>query len=60
MISDRLFNNDFIKAIKLQSEVAPTYYYHFQFKSRSGLGEGMSGSYDNIGLYLWIINQTNV
>lgn len=51
MISDRLFNNDFIKAIQLQSEVSPTFYYHFQYKSSSGLGEGMTGSTDNIGLY---------
>ena len=56
MISDRLFNYDFITAIQLQSEVAPTYYYHFQYKSRSGLGEGMSGSTDNIGLYKQKIN----
>lgn len=52
MISDRLFNYDFIKAIQLQSEISPTYYYHFQYKSRAGLGEGMSGTTDNIGFYL--------
>lgn len=51
-MSDRLFNYDFIKSIQLQSEVSPTYYYHFQYKSLSGLSEGMTGSTDNIGLSL--------
>ncbi|CAO1367208.1 unnamed protein product [Diamesa serratosioi] len=50
MMSDRLFNYDFIKAIQLQSEVSPTYYYHFQYKSLSGIGEAMSGSSDKLGI----------
>ncbi|CAO1363125.1 unnamed protein product [Diamesa serratosioi] len=42
IVSDRLYNYGAIKAINLQSQISPTFFYHFQYKSLFGLGEMLS------------------
>lgn len=42
------------KAIKLQSAFAPSYFYHFRYKSQAGIAELMSKTKDYIGEHGWV------
>ncbi|KAF5272311.1 hypothetical protein FQR65_LT04969 [Abscondita terminalis] len=51
MMSDRLFNNDISKAVKLHSPSvqSPIYYYYFSYRGQHSKSETLSGTNKNFG-----------
>ncbi|XP_070490460.1 venom carboxylesterase-6-like [Chironomus tepperi] len=50
IITDRLFKFNGFEAIQLQSKFSPSFFYHFVYKSLSGLGEALGKTTDDIGI----------
>ena len=50
MLSDRIYNYGISKALQLQSKIAPTHFYLYQFKAEYALGEMMSGGRTELGV----------
>lgn len=50
MISDRLYNYGIVEALKLQSQISPTYFYYFLYKASMGFGEYESKGQTDLGI----------
>ncbi|KAL7048232.1 hypothetical protein ACKWTF_003276 [Chironomus riparius] len=50
MLSDRLFKSGAYEAIQLQSKYSPSFFYHFNYKSKFSVGEIMGNTTDFLGV----------